>query len=544
MKQPASGRNVDRSHDLETRYEQGGGGGKSAYRPSLLDEVLSRQAESVDREQPAAGDAIERFMECRSEPEAARMWLGEARYRRTTGRDWIHILSRDISRIEALLEEQVNVILHHPEFQKLEAAWRSLEYLLNTTSDCLHKHRDAVTRDRVEIKLLNVTKRELLKSFNRHSEIDGSEIFKRVYEEGFGTAGASPFGLLVGDYQFTEDHEDITVLSGMAGVAATSFAPFIAAADPSLLGQESFSSLDRARSLDGVYAHPRFLKWNALRKNPDSRFLGLTLPNVLMRAPYNDDGSRPQGFRFQEEVHGELDEMGAASDQSRYLWGNAAFPLAAVVIRSFIRTGWFADIRGSRHGSDSGGIVNTLPSLSFDTESTGCSFRPSTNMILSDYWEVESSRRGFIPLVDCHDSPFAVFRANGSVFEPPFTKHQSGSDQENERLSGMLQYILCASRFAHHLKAITQTKIGTMASIKDLQNELNGKWLQKYVSATDISDPHKSAQYPLRSARLEISQVEGQSGRYHVNMELQPHYQLDNVDISIKMDSVLDTRSA
>lgn len=432
-------------------------------------------------------------------------------------------ISGIIAAIDDVLSNQVNAILHHPAFQKLESSWRGLYYLWEVKRS-LSSMRTGSEKDvGLEIRVLNVRKAELHKDFENAIDFDQTFLFKKIYEEEFGSAGGTPYGLLVSDFEFSNHPNDIDFLSRMSGVAAAAFAPFVTSASPALLGIDDFGVLEQPVNLQNIFRGERYLKWRNLRRELDTRFLGLTVPRVLMRAPYADDGGRQFGFRFREQVEGR--------DRSKYLWGSSAWAFAAVVLRSFASTAWFADIRGVQRGVESGGLVTGLATHPFRTDAKNAADRSSVEVQISESREAELCELGFIPLSHCKDTPYSVFYANGSVNDPEkFANDELAT--ANARLSAMLQYVMCCSRIAHYLKVKIRDRIGSHASAREIEDELTS-WIHGYVTPDDRASPEMKARYPLRDARLEISEIPGRPGEFDMTMFLQPHYQLDQLSSTI-----------
>ena len=315
-----------------------------------------------------------------------------------------------------------------------------------------------------------------------------------------------------------------------------SFAPFVAAAHPDLLGLDRFSELQRPFDLATTFSGAEMVKWQSFRRSPDAKFSSLIAPRLAYRAPYADDGKSLFGFRFAEDVSGRISLDGTEAQTEKYLWGNPCYAFGAVVVRSFCRTGWFAEIRGQRMGEVGGGMIDGLPQIHFETESAGLAIRPQTEIVLSRYWEDEMARNGLIPVADCQDSPYAMFPSNSSAYRGEKTS-QDPVVQENERLSSMTQYVLCASRFAHYLKVITRNKLGSSESPESLENDLNGRWLQRYVSQAPQLDTHRRAEFPLREGRVKVDRIADRPGAYDLKIYLRPQFQLDDVEVGIQLDA-------
>ncbi|MEI7699708.1 MAG: type VI secretion system contractile sheath large subunit [Planctomycetia bacterium] len=438
------------------------------------------------------------------------------------GRRLQQTLARLIAQIDLAITAQINEVLHHGDFQRMEASWRGLHFLWRTAAEVRQQAAVQGEQTGIEIRVLSVRRRELLKDFESAAEFDQSELFRKVYESEFGQAGGTPYGLLVADYEFSEHPADLDLLEYLAGVAAAAFAPLIAAASPNLLGLESFAQLDRTVGLKSITSGRRSRKWSQFRSHPDSRFVGLTLPRILLRTSFPDDGSGRFGFRF-SECSNQL-------DRSRLLWGSAAWAFAAVVCRTFAATAWFADIRGMQRGRISGGLVSGLPNGSFRIDPQGTVERGCVEVHIPDRRESELSELGFVPLCHCRETSTAVFYSASSVHAPgSFTSDLASA---SARLSAMLQYVLCCSRIAHYLKVRVRDLTGAGENAQEISRRLN-EWVQSYVTPDDRATPDMKARFPLREASVEIEELPDRPGSYHMKMRLQPHYQLDQLDSSM-----------
>jgi type VI secretion system ImpC/EvpB family protein len=434
-------------------------------------------------------------------------------------------LNRAIARVDELLNRQLNTILHHPRFQKLEASWRGLEYVLRQVPE-----EEAKT---IQVKVLNLSWKELVRDLENATEFDQSQFFRKVYEDEFGMPGGQPYGMLIGDYQVRlrpgDGHptDDVEALGRIAEVAAAAFAPFVAAAHPSLFQLRSFTDLERPFRLEETFAGLEYLKWRALREREDSRFLGLTLPGVLMRRPYSDSSGRVDGFRFREEVED--------PDRGCYLWGNAAYALGAVVIRAFASCQWLAGIRGVERGVEGGGLVTGLPTHSFGTDRDGVAPKCSTEVIVTDAQEKELGDLGFIPLCHCQDTEWSAFYGNQSVQKPKV--YDEPDKMMNARLSAMLQYILCASRVGHFLKVQGRDWVGSHVEAEDLKARLQ-RWINGYVNPLAQSEAAR-AQKPLAGALVEVEPDPRQPGKFRCGLLLKPHYQLDQMAVEVRLKTTL-----
>ncbi|MEI8372976.1 MAG: type VI secretion system contractile sheath large subunit [Planctomycetota bacterium] len=429
----------------------------------------------------------------------------------------INLLSRDVAELDRCLGEQVDAVLHHPRFQSLEAAWRGLELLIEGTGG----------QENLKVKVLHLPKAQLDADLHGAIEFDQSAFFRKVYEEEYGMAGGEPYGILLGNYEFRNSPSDIELLSKIKEVAAAAFAPFVAGVDPMLFGLPHFGLLPRISNLGELFNSLKFLKWNALREQEDSRYLGLVLPRIAMRLPYTRDPQRVDGFVYEEDV--------SAADGMSYLWGNAAFAFGNVVIRAFALSGWFADIRGIAGGADSGGVVD-LPSQSFGTDRPGVAVKCSIDSILSEARDKELSDLGFITLCDCEDTAYSAFFANQSIQKTKVYHEEEGTT--NARISSMLQYVFCASRFAHYLKVIGRDKVGQVPDRRQLQSLLHD-WIHQYVAADPGASAATRAKYPLREALIEIDEHPADPGHFRLKLFLAPHVQLDQLSAGIRLVTAL-----
>lgn len=425
-------------------------------------------------------------------------------------RDAEAMINARIAQIDHLLSIQLNEILHHPAFQKLEATWRGVWYLVTNSE----------TSDMLKIKLFNVTKRELLRDLQRAPEFDQSTLFKKVYEEEFGVFGGSPFAALIGDYEFSRHPEDVELLERISQVAAAAHAPFLSAASPEMFNLESFTQLDAPRDLAKVFDTTEYAKWKSFRQSEDSRYVGLTVPRILMRLPYGKNQKQIEAFDYEEGVDG--------TDHSKYLWGNAAYALGTRLTNSFARYGWCASIRGV----EGGGLVEGLPVHNFYTDEGDVAMKCPTEVPITDRREKELADQGFIPLVHCKNTDYAAFFSVQSCQKPKL--YDKASANANARLSTQLPYIMAVSRFAHYLKAMMRDKIGSFMSREACERWLN-QWINNYVTADDTASPETKAKFPLREARIDVVEVPGKPGAYRATAYLRPHFQLDELSVSLRL---------
>ena len=428
----------------------------------------------------------------------------------TMARDTEAALNARIAQLDHLISLQLNEIMHAPELQKLEGTWRGLKYLLSQTE----------TSTMLRIKVLNVSKKELLRDLQRAPEFDQSALFKKVYEEEYGVFGGAPFGALVGDYEFGRSGQDIELLEKVSQVAAAAHAPFLTAAASEMLNLESFSSLDQPRDLGKIFESTEYAKWKAFRQTEDSRYVALTVPRMLLREPYGKDTVPVEAFQYEEHVDG--------TDHDKYLWGNAAWALAARVNQAFALYGWCACIRGV----ESGGLVEGLPVHNFKTDSGDIAMKCPTEVPITDRREKELADLGFAPLVHCKGTPNAAFFSVQSAQKAKV--YDKDAATANARISAQLPYIFAVSRFAHYLKTMMRDKIGGYMSRTDAQMFLNN-WISNYVVANDDAPLSVKAKRPLKEARVDVQEDPRKPGVYRAIAFLRPHFQLDELSVSMRL---------
>lgn len=465
---------------------------------ALLDKIIESGRWKGDAGRAMARDIIGEF--------AKQVLEGEI----TVAKDTEAMINARIAQIDALISRQLNEIMHAEEFQRLEASWRGLHYLVNKTE----------TSPLLQIKVLNVAKKELSRDLEKAVEFDQSALFKKVYEEEYGMFGGAPFGALIGDYEFGKHPQDISLLEKISNVAAAAHAPFISAASPELLNLESFTQLDDPRDLAKIFETTEYAKWRSFRESEDSRYVGLCLPHILMRLPYGESTQPVEAFRFEEEVDGK--------DHRKYLWGNAAYAFATRLTESFAKYNWCASIRGV----EGGGLVEGLPTHTFKTDDGDIALKCPTEIAITDRREKELSDLGFIPLVHCKGTDYAAFF--GAQSAQKSKKYDSDAANANARLATQLQYIMAVSRFAHYLKAMMRDKIGSFMSRKNAEDFLN-QWIAHYILLDDDASPEAKAQRPLREARIDVSEIPGKPGCYRAVAFLRPHYQLDELTVSLRL---------
>jgi type VI secretion system protein ImpC len=424
-----------------------------------------------------------------------------------------------VAELDKMISSQLSAIMHAPEFQKLESSWTGLQYLV----------KNSATGSNLKIKMMNATKKELVKDFQSALEFDQSTMFKKVYEEEFGTFGGAPFGALLGDFEITRQPEDMYFIEQMSHVAAAAHAPFISSASPELFGLETYSDLGKPRDLSKVFDTVEYAKWKTFRESEDSRYVGLTLPRFLGRMPYHPaDGATVEGFNYVEDVDG--------TDHHKYLWCNAAYAFGTKLTGAFEDFGWCAAIRGV----EGGGLVEDLPTHTFKTDEGEVALKCPTEIAITDRREKELSDLGFISLVHCKNTDYAAFF--GAQSTQKAKKYNTDSANANAVLSAQLQYIFAVSRIAHYMKAMMRDKIGSFASASNVEDFLN-RWLTQYVLLDDNASQEQKAQFPLREASVQVSEVPGRPGVYRAVSFLRPHFQLDELSVSLRLVAELPQSS-
>jgi len=431
----------------------------------------------------------------------------------TIGDDAYRSIEAFIAAIDAKLSQQINLILHHPDFQKLESAWRGLHHLVSNTE----------TDEQLQIRVMDISKDELRRTLRRFKGTawDQSPLFKRIYEEEYGQMGGEPYGCLVADYHFDHTPPDVEMLGSIAKIAAAAHAPFISGAAPSVLQMGSWQELSNPRDITKIFSNVEYAPWNGLRDSEDARYIGLVMPRMLARAPYGIRSNPVDDFNFEEETDG--------TDHGKYVWGNAAYAMAVNINRSFKNYGWCSLIRGV----ESGGVVENLPSHTFPTDDGGVDMKCPTEIAISDRREAELSKNGFIPLIHRKNTDYAAFIGAQSLQRP--AEYADANATANANLSARLPYMFACSRFAHYLKCIVRDKIGSFKEREDMERWLNN-WIMDYVDG----DPRNSSQStkarrPLSAAEVIVEDVEGNPGYYNARFFLRPHFQLEGLTVSLRL---------
>ena len=438
------------------------------------------------------------------------------------GTDTVATIESMIAALDRKLSEQVNLILHHEDFQKLESAWRGLSYMVKNTE----------TDEQLKIRVMSISKQDLGKTLKRYKGTawDQSPLFKKMYEEEYGQFGGEPFGAIVGDYHFDHSPPDVELLGEMSKIAASAHAPFITGASPTVMQMESWSELANPRDLTKIFTTPEYAAWRSLRESDDARYLAMCMPRFLGRLPYGAKTSPVDEFDFEEDT--------AGADHGKYSWCNAAYAMATNINRSFKTYGWCSRIRGV----ESGGAVENLPTHTFPTDDGGVDMKCPTEIAISDRREAELSKNGFLSMIHRKNSDFAAFIGAQSLQKP--AEYDDPDATANAALAARLPYLFACNRFAHYLKCMVRDKVGSFKTREAMERWLN-EWIGHYVDGDPSNSTEQTkAERPLAAAEVVVEEVEGAPGYYQSKFFLKPHYQLEGLTVSLRLVSKLPSEKA
>jgi type VI secretion system protein ImpC len=438
----------------------------------------------------------------------------------TISDDAVKSIEAMIAAIDRKLSEQVNEIIHHPDFQALESSWRGLSYLVNNTE----------TDETLKIRVFNISKKDLGKTVAKFKGTawDQSPLFKKLYENEFGMPGGEPFGAIVGDYYFDHTPPDVEILSGMSAIAAAAHAPFLTAPAPSLMNMDSWQELANPRDLTKIFQGAEYAPWRSLRDSDDARYIGMAMPRTLARLPYGAKTNPVEEFAFEEETEG--------AKHDKYCWSNAAYAMGVNITRAFKHFGWCSRIRGV----ESGGMVEGLPCHTFPTDDGGTDMKCPTEIAITDRREAELAKNGFMPLSHWKNTDYAVFVGAQSLHKP--AEYSNPDATANANLGARLPYLFAVCRFAHFLKCMVRDKIGSFKSKTEMERWLND-WIKNYVDGDpNNSSEETKARRPLSEAAVEVQEVPGNPGYYTSKFFLKPHYQLEGLTVSLRLVSKVPTK--
>ena len=431
--------------------------------------------------------------------------------------DAIRSITSMVAELDKKLSEQVNLIMHHEDLQKLEGSWRGLHYLVNNTE----------TDEYLKIKVYNVSKKDLAKNLKKFKGTawDQSPVFKKIYEEEYGQFGGEPYGCLCADYHFDHSPPDVAILGEMSQVCAASHTPMITGASPALMQMDSWQELSNPRDLTKIFGTAEYAAWKSLRESEDSRYIGLAMPRYLSRLPYGAATNPVEGFDFEENV--------GSAEHGKFTWSNAAYAMATNITRAFKMYGWCTQIRGI----ESGGAVEGLPSHTFPTDDGGVDMKCPTEIAISDRREAELAKNGFMPLVHKKNSDFAAFIGAQSLQKPQ--EYDDPDATSNANLSARLPYLFATCRFAHYLKCMVRDKVGSFQDETSLQGWLQN-WINQYVEPNPGgASQHDMARRPLAEALVVVEPDPSNPGYYAAKFFLKPHYQLEGLTVSLRLTSKL-----
>ena len=470
--------------------------------PSFLDQVLGATKQT---ERDRAQDLIKALTE-----EALKGTI-------TYSRNLTQTFERAIAALDQKVSTQLNAVMHNERFSKLEGSWRGLHYLVQNSE----------TGTSLKLRMLQASKRDLSRDLQRAVEFDQSQVFKKIYENEFGTPGGEPYGSLIGDYEWTNHPDDIETLRLMSNVAAASFAPFISAAASQLFGFEDWRELSKPRDLAKIFETQEYTKWRSFRETEDARFLTLVMPRVIARLPYGASTVPVEEFNYEEAP---FDEAGKAKSMNHqeYCWMNAAYVMGARLTDAFAQNGFCVAIRGA----EGGGKVQNLPNHVFTSDDGDSDAKCPTEIGITDRREAELSGLGFLPLCHYKNTDYSVFFGAQSTQKPK--KYDRPEATANAAISARLPYLMATSRFAHFLKVMARDKIGSFMEATDCEAWLN-RWINNYVNTNPDVGPEGKAKRPLREARIEVREIPGKPGSYNAVAHLRPWLQMEELSTSMRM---------
>ena len=435
----------------------------------------------------------------------------------TFDRNLTRTFDRAIAEIDRKLSNQLNAIIHSEKFLKLEGSWRGLNYLIMNSE----------TGTQLKVRMFNASKRELNRDLTKAVEFDQSQLFKKIYENEFGTPGGEPYGTLIGDYEWTNHPDDVESLRLISNVAAAGFSPFISAAGAGMFGFDDWTELSKPRDLAKIFETAEYAKWRSFRESEDARFVNLVMPRVVARLPYGSATKPIDEFNYEEAP---FDAAGAAKEQDHkeYCWMNAAYVMGARMTDAFAQHGFCVAIRGA----EGGGKVENLPSHVFKSDDGDSDSKCPTEIGITDRREFELSNLGFLPLCHYKNTDYAVFFGGQSVQKPK--KYDKPEATANAAISARLPYLMATSRFAHYLKVMARDKIGSFMEASDCERWLN-QWINNYVNTNEKAGPESKAKYPLREARIEVKEIPGKPGAYNAVAYLRPWLQMEELTTSMRM---------
>lgn len=439
-----------------------------------------------------------------------------------------HSVSEAIRALDEKISEQLAAVMHHEKFRQLEGSWRGLLYMV--------KNGWLGSDTKIYARILNIRRGELLKDLEKASSPEESLIADKLYKSEFGTAGGSPYGILVGDYEFENSHKDLTLLRLISGVASAAFCPFLSAASPALFGFDDWTELPHPKDLKAIFETKPYVKWRGFRESEDSRFVTLAMPRVLARLPHGSQTDPIDEFAFEEVPTDPGSGVPLKVGSEQYTWMNAAYVLATRLMEAFAETGFCTRIRGR----NSGGQVPNLPVHTFKTASGDLDINCPTEVSIDDRREKEISDSGFMPLVHYKNTDFSVFFGAQTTQKPK--KYDKDNATANAAICARLPYVMAASRFAHHLKVMGRDMVGRFVEGDDIEKELRA-WISQFVLEDENPSEDQRARYPLKKAEVTVIPDSRNPGSYRMNMHLVPWLQLEELTASVRMVARLPKKS-
>jgi type VI secretion system protein ImpC len=470
--------------------------------PGLLDQILTNTKQTEpDRAQDLVKTLVEQALS------------GTVTFDRNLSRTF----DQAIAAIDRKLSTQLNAIMHDPKFLKLEGSWRGLHYLVQNSE----------TGTSMKIRVLNASKRDLTRDLTKAVEFDQSQLFKKIYENEFGTPGGEPYGALIGDYEWTNHPDDVETLRLVSNIAAGAFAPFISAAGAGMFGFEDWTELSKPRDLDKIFETAEYSKWRSFRDSEDARFVNLVMPRVIARLPYGAATKPVEEFNY-EEAPSDVTGAARAMGHHDYCWSNAAYVMGARLTDAFAKYGFCTAIRGA----EGGGKVENLPAHVFTSDDGDADTKCPTEIGITDRREFELSNQGFLPLCHYKNTDYAVFFGGQSAQKPK--KYDRPEATSNAAISARLPYMMATSRFAHYLKVMARDKIGSFMEASNVESWLN-RWIQNYVNTNESAGQEMKARFPLREAKIEVKEIPGKPGAYNAVAYLRPWLQMEELTTSMRM---------
>ncbi|TDN50089.1 type VI secretion system protein ImpC [Buttiauxella sp. JUb87] len=428
------------------------------------------------------------------------------------------LLDHHIAELDYQISRQLDVVMHHAEFQKVESAWRGLKSLVDGTD----------FRQNVKIEVLDVSKDDLRQDFEDAPEVIQCGLYAHTYIAEYDTPGGEPIGSVISNYEFDASPQDVALLRNISKVSAAAHMPFIGSVGPAFFLKNSMEEVAAIKDIGNYFDRAEYIKWKSFRDSDDSRYIGLTMPRVLGRLPYGPDTVPVRSFNYVEEVKG--------PDHEKYLWTNASFAFATNMVKSFIKNGWCVQIRGPQ----AGGAVTDLPIHLYDL-GTGNQVKIPSEVMIPETREFEFANLGFIPLSYYKNRDYSCFFSANSAQKPAL--YDTADATANSRINSRLPYIFLLSRIAHYLKLIQRENIGTTKDRRLLELELN-TWIRGLV--TEMTDPGDDLQasHPLRDAKVVVEDIEDNPGFFRVKLFAVPHFQVEGMDVNLSLVSQMPKAKA